>query len=134
MKQIKISDATMKQISESFCLSFKEKIEFAKLLDKLGVDVIELEGIESPRIDSLRIKSIATAVTESAVAVPVRMNDESIEETWAAVKLAKHPRLQVSAPTSAVQIEYIFHKKPDAMIGDIRASVAKCASLSSDPQ
>ena len=132
MKQIKISDATMKQISENFCLSFKEKIEFAKLLDKLGVDVIELEGIESPRIDSLRIKSIATAVTESAVAVPVRMNDESIEETWAAVKLAKHPRLQVSAPTSAVQIEYIFHKKPDAMINDIRASVAKCASLSSD--
>ena len=40
MKQIKISDATMKQISESFCLSFKEKIEFSKLLDKLGVDVI----------------------------------------------------------------------------------------------
>ena len=132
MKQIKISDATMKQISESFCLSFKEKIEFAKLLDKLGVDVIELEGIENARIDSLRIKSIATAVTESAVAVPVKMNDEAIEEAWAALKLAKHPRLQVSAPTSAVQIEYIFHKKPDAMIGDIRAAVSKCASLSSD--
>ena len=43
MKQIKISDATMKQISEGFCLSFKEKIELSKLLDKLGVDVIELE-------------------------------------------------------------------------------------------
>ena len=43
MKQIKISDATMKQISDSFRLSFKEKIEFSKMLDKLGVDVIELE-------------------------------------------------------------------------------------------
>ena len=132
MKQIKISDATMKQISEGFCLSFKEKIEFSKLLDKLGVDVIELEGIASPRIDSLRIKSIAAAVTESAVAVPVAMNDASIEETWAAVRQAKRPRLQVCAPTSAVQIEYIFHKKPDAMIKDIAASVAKCASLCSD--
>ena len=74
MKQIKISDATMKQISEGFCLSFKEKIEFSKLLDKLGVDVIELEGIDNPRIDSLRIKSIATAVSESTVAVPVQIN------------------------------------------------------------
>ncbi len=132
MKQIKISDTTMKQFSEDFCLSFKEKIEFSKLLDKLGADVIELEGIKNLRIDSLRIKSIATAVCESRIAVPVSMNDASIEETWNALKLAKKPRLQVCAPTSAVQIEYIFHKKPDAMINDIRNTVSKCASLCSD--
>ena len=132
MRQIKISDATMKQISESFCLSFKEKIEFSKLLDKLGVDVIELEGIDNLRIDSLRIKSIAQAVSESTVAVPVEMNDKSIEDTWCALKQAKSPRLQVLASTSAVQIEYIFHKKPDAMIKDIKNSVAKCASLCPD--
>ena len=132
MKQIKISDATMKQISESFCLSFKEKIEFSKLLDRLGVDVIELEGIDNLRIDSLRIKSIATAVCESTVAVPVAMNDESIEQTWAALSEAKKPRLQITAPTSAVQIEYLYHKKPDAMIQAIASSVAKCKSLCSD--
>ena len=132
MKQIKISDATMKQISDGFCLSFKEKIEFSKLLDKLGVDVIELEGIDNLRIDSLRIKSIASAVSESCIAVPVQMNDGSIEDTWCALKLAKKPRLQVCAPTSAVQIEYIFHKKPDAMINDVRDAVSKCVSLCSD--
>ena len=132
MKQVKISDATMKQISEGFCLSFKEKIELAKLLDKLGVDVIELEGIENPRIDSLRIKSIAAAVFESTVAVPVAMNGESIESSWCAVKEAKKPRLQVSAPTSAVQIEYLFRKKPDALIKDIAETVAKCAALCPD--
>ena len=132
MKQIKISDATMKQISEGFSLSFKEKIEFSKLLDKLGVDVIELEGIESLRIDSLRIKSIAAAVNDSIVAVPVNMDDKSIEDTWNALKQAKRPRLQVAAPTSAVQIEYLFHKKPDAMIKTIAAAVSRCASLTSD--
>ena len=132
MKQIIISDATMKQISESFSLSFKEKIELSKLLDKLGVDVIELEGIDNARIDSLRIKSIATAVFDSAVAVPVEMDDKNIEETWSALKMAKKPRLQVSAPTSAVQIEYLFHKKPDTMINDIAKAVAKCASLCPD--
>lgn len=132
MKQIKISDATMKQISENFSLSFKEKIEFSKLLDKLGVDVIELEGISNVRIDSLRIKSIAAAVTDSTIAVPVELNNESIEAAWAAIKCAKKPRLQVCAPTSPVQIEYLFHKKADAMIEAIGASVAKCASLVSD--
>ena len=132
MKQIKISDATMKQFSESFCLSFKEKIEFSKLLDRLGVDIIELEGIENLRIDSLRIKSIGAAVSNSCIAVPVAMNEQSIADTWAALKLAKKPRLQVHAPTSAVQIEYIFHKKPDAMINDIRDSIARCAALCPD--
>ncbi len=132
MQQIRISDATMKQTSEDFRLSFKEKIEFSKLLDKLGVDVIELEGISNARIDSLRIKSIAAAVGDSSVAVPVDLNGENIENTWCALKNAKHPRLQVSAPTSPVQIEYLFHKKPDAMIEAIRSSVAKCASLCSD--
>ena len=132
MKQIRISDATMKQITEDFRLSFKEKIEFSKLLDKLGADVIELEAIANARIDSLRIKSIATAVNNSAIAVPVELNDESIEATWAALKQAKHPRLQVSAPTSPVQIEYLYHKKPDAMIEAIKKAVSKCASLCPD--
>ena len=129
MKQIKVSDATMKQISENFHLSFKEKIELSKLLDKLGVDVIELEGIENPRVDSLRIKSIAAAVSCSTVAVPVELCAESVESVWAALKTAKHPRLQVPAPMSSVQIEYLYHKKPDAMISAIEATVKGCAAL-----
>ena len=45
MNQIRISDVTMKQTGQDISLSFKEKIELSKLLDKLGVSVIELEGI-----------------------------------------------------------------------------------------
>ena len=67
MKNIRISDVTMKQRTGEISLSFKEKIELSKLLDKLGVSVIELEGITSPKIDALRIKSIAMAVTGSRV-------------------------------------------------------------------
>ena len=66
MKQIKISDATMKQISEGFCLSFKEKIEFSKLLDRLGVDVIELEGTKDLR------RALTTCSCASAQTTTVR--------------------------------------------------------------
>ena len=132
MKQIRISDATMKQTSEDFRLSFKEKIEFSKLLDKLGVDVIELEGMTDVRIDSLRIKSIAAAVNDSSVAVPVELGGCNVDAVWCALKNAKRPRLQVSASTSPVQIEYLFHKKPDAMLEAIRATVLKCAAVCED--
>ena len=131
MKQIKISDMTMKQ-GKAVSLSFKEKIELAKKLDKLGVSVIELEGIENPRVDSLRIKSIAAAVTGSTVAVPVELNGESVNAVWSALSQASSPRLQVCAPVSSVQMEYLFHKKPDAMVKAVSETVARCAALCSD--
>ena len=132
MKKIRISDMTMKQVAEGFSLSFKEKIELAKLLDKLGVDVIELEGIQQSRIDSLRIKSIAAAVCDSTVAVPVQLSRESVEQTWAALQQAKHPRMQVCAAVSSVQMEYLFHKKPAAMLAAISDTVSACKALCAD--
>ena len=132
MANIKISDMTMKQTAEGFRLSFKEKIELSKLLDKLGVSVIELEGITNPKVDSLRIKSIAAAVKESTVAVPVELNPQSVQEVWRALQLAKAPRLQVPASVSAVQMEYLFHKKPEAMLSAIRQTVADCVVCCKD--
>ena len=132
MNTIKLSDMTMKQVADGFSLSFKEKIELAKLLDKLGVAVIELEGISNARIDSLRIKSIATAVTGSVVAVPVQLTQESPSQVWAALQQAKHPRLQVCGAVSAVQMEYLYHKKPDKMRDAIAETVAACKALCAD--
>ena len=132
MKNIRISDVTMKQQGSDINLSFKEKIELAKLLDKLGVSVIELEGIHNAKIDALRIKSIAMAVQGSIVAVPVALNRDSVQQTWNALRLAKQARLQVCAPVSSVQMEYIFHKKPDAMLAAIADTIAACKEVCAD--
>ncbi|MBO5323268.1 MAG: hypothetical protein J6A88_04110 [Oscillospiraceae bacterium] len=131
MKQIRISDVTMKQAAEGFNLSFKEKIELSKLLDRLGVDLIELEGISNPRIDGLRIKSIAAAVGSSAIAVPVQLNSD-VSAVWNALQTAKHPRLQVCAPVSPVQMEYLFHKKPEAMLSAIENTISACKAVCPD--
>ena len=132
MKNIRIGDVTMKQRTGEFSLSFKEKIELAKLLDKVGVSVIELEGISQPKIDSLRIKSIAMAVQNSAVAVPVGLCEESVQQVWNALRIAKKPRLQVCAPVSSVQMEYLFHKKPEAMLASVADTVAACRKVCTD--
>ena len=131
MNKIRISDVTMKQTG-GISLSFKEKIELSKLLDKLGVSVIELEPIEQAKIDSLRIKSVAQAVKSSILAVPVALSAESVALTWNALKEAKKARLQVCAPVSPVQMEYLFHKKPDAMLSAIRDTLAECCKVCDD--
>ncbi|MBQ7330459.1 MAG: hypothetical protein IJW94_01525 [Oscillospiraceae bacterium] len=134
MKTVRISDATMKQTAEGFQLSFKEKIELAKLLDRLGVSVIELEGITPSRVDALRIKSIAAAVKDSIVAVPVELGEDTAEKTWEALKDAKHPRLQVAASVSSVQMEYVHHKKPEAMLAAITETVKVCCRFCADTE
>ena len=132
MKNVKISDITMKQTAENFSLSFKEKIELSKLLDRLGVSIIEMEGIQNARVDSLRIKSIAATVNDSIVSVPVELTEESVRAAWNALQNARHPRLQVCAPVSSVQMEYLFHKKPEAMLRSISEIIGLCRSLCAD--
>ena len=128
MHTVLISDVTMKTLAagEGRPLSFREKLELAKLLDRLGVPVIEAEGIEKPKADALRIKSIASAVKESELAVPVTLDEENIAAVWAALGEAVSPRLQVPAAVSPVQMEYIYHKKPAAMLDAVAAAVSAC--------
>ena len=132
MDQIRISDVTMKQSGKDFSLSFKEKIEIPKLLDKLGVSVIELEPVVQAKIDALRIKSVASTVKNSVVAVPVQLTQESVDMTWNALKEAKHPRLQVCASISTVQMEYLFKKKPEAMLKAIEEAILACCKKTAD--
>ena len=128
-REVRVSDVTMKRLKSPAgeALSFKEKLELAKLLDRLGAAVIEIEGIENPKMDALRIKSIAAAVKNSVVAVPVTLEKENVDAVWNALCGAKRPRLQVVAAVSPMQMEYIFHKKPAAMLEAIRETVAYCA-------
>ena len=122
MREVRICDVTMKQSgrTKDISLTFKEKLETAKLLDRLGVAVIEIEGIEQRKIDGLRIKSIASSVKNSVLAVPVSLSPESVGLTWSALKEAAHPRLQVPAAISPAQMEYIHHLKAPAMLTAIR--------------
>ncbi len=128
MRNIKICDMTM--VQKGTALSFREKIELCKLLDNLGTDVIALEGLGESRGDALRIKSIAAAVKNATVAVPVTF--ENASDVWSALCLARRPRLQLCAPVSSVQMEYLYHKKADAMKQAISDTVAQCKALCPD--
>ncbi len=133
MKNLEICDVTMKLAPEQgITLSFREKIELSKLLDRLGADVIEIEGITDSRVDALRIKSIASAVKTAVVAAPAALDRANAEAVWAALKNAARPRLQVPAAVSPVQMEYIYGKKPAAMLEAIADTVAFCREKTED--
>lgn len=57
-------------------MSFKEKIEIAKQLDKLQVDAIEFAPLQDEKADTLLIKTVAALVRQSAVALPIALTQE----------------------------------------------------------
>ena len=125
----------MKQAADKagYAFSFREKIELAKMLDRLGLSVIETGPIADGKTDSLLIKSIASAVQNGAVAVPLNIAEaDTVATTWNALKCAAHPRLQISVPVSTVQMEYFCHKKPAAVLELIGKLTKSCRDLCAD--
>ncbi len=133
MNTVKVCDSTVRKLSsgKDISLSFKEKLEVAKLLDKLCVDVIELDEIKNSKVDSLLIKSVVTAVKNSTVAVPVALGADP-SETAAALAEADRFRLQVVAPGSSVRMEYVYHKKAAAIIEMVKSTVENCKKYTDD--
>ena len=126
MKQVKISDVTLREgtTHKGATLSFKEKIEIAKLLDKLNTDVIELAAIENTATDTLLLKTLSSLLKKSQLAVIAGTTKEQIDKAASAISGAKSGRIIVSLPTSNVRMEYISHAKPAAMIEKIKELVS----------
>ena len=131
MKQIKIADATLCREGSSF--SFKEKIEIARQLERLDVDVIEMPEIVNVRTDTLLIRTVSSFVKKSVISVAAGITSESVENAISAVSNAVHPRIRIELPTSPVGMEYTCHKKADKMLSWIEKTVsaarAKCADV-----
>ncbi len=128
MGKVIISDKTLK-FKSGIHHSFKEKMEIARLLDKLKVDVIEMPGVGSEKADALLIKTVIPFISHACLSVNAGETPESAEAAWEALKTAKNPMLSVTLPVSNLQMEFICHKKSAPMLEYIGSMVEKCASL-----
>lgn len=130
MKNIKISDMTL---CRNTALSFKERIETARLLERLKVDSIELPAIDNVKSDTLLIRTIASFVKESTLSVCAGFTVEGVELAAAALSTAANPEIRIELPMSPVGMEYTCHKKAPAMLtlitDMVTAAKAKCNNV-----
>ena len=130
MKKIILTDVTLRDSvkdGESF-FTFKERVEIAKVLDKLGTDVIALSPIVNVKADTMAMRTVAAVVKSSVLSVPVGYTAETLETAWNAVSTAAKPELCVAIPTSAVCLEYLCHKKPAKALELVTELVSKAKS------
>lgn len=134
MKHICLADATLEQgtLSKEISLSFKEKIEIAKQLETLRVDVIELPSITDPKTDALVLRTVASLLKNCTLSCSVGLDESLIDTTYEALSGAAKPRLCISLPVSVVQMEYICHQKPPMMLSCIERLVTRAKATGAE--
>jgi 2-isopropylmalate synthase len=131
-RRIKISDATIRLGAMGY--TFKEKLEVLRMLGRIGVDIIELGSISETeaKSDALLYRTASAILEGCTLSVSVTADKAGIDAAWAAISGATNPRLSVALPVSTVQAEYIYHKKPEAMLPVISETVAYAKSLGAE--
>lgn len=113
MKKIIIADTTL---TKDESLSFKEKLEIARYLDKTDVDVIELSEITCGKADILLVKTISSFVKNAIISVGAGKDRDSVDNAVCALSNTKNKRIRIQLPVSSVGMEYRFHKKAPKML------------------
>lgn len=130
MIDIKIADITLREKSET--MSFKEKIETARQLDRLCVGVIETAPISNGKTDVLFLHTIAPIIKNSVISCPTGLDEAEVDAAYDAIRSAAKPRLNIMVPVSTVQMEYISHLKPAKLLERMEAVVRHAASVCAD--
>ena len=127
MRTMKLIDITLREgaVIRGRALSFKEKLEIARSLDRLKSDTIELAPIGTGKAEELSNSTIASMV-KSRISACVNIADGDIEKTWNSIQVAGKPKLNLLVPVSPVQMEYVCHKKDKAMLSLITEKVKEC--------
>lgn len=90
-------------------LTTEEKIEIAKELEELGVDVIEAGFPISSPGDFKSVVAISQAVSEPVICALTRANTGDIDAAVEALKYAKRKRIHTGIGASDMHIKYKFN-------------------------
>jgi 2-isopropylmalate synthase len=131
---IKIFDTTLRDGEQSpgCSMNLKEKIEIAKQLERMKIDVIEAGFAISSPGDFISVKTIAETINESIVASLARTTVEDIDRAWEAISKAAQPRIHTFLATSPIHMQYKLNMEPDKVFEQAVAMVKHAKGYCSD--
>ncbi|CAM3975206.1 2-isopropylmalate synthase [Alkalicoccus chagannorensis] len=108
MAHVKIFDTTLRDGEQSpgVNLNLPEKLEIAKQLERLGVDVMEAGFPASSQGDFESVREIANTIRSCSVTGLARAVKSDIDTAYEALKDGADPRIHVFIATSPIHMEY----------------------------
>ena len=132
--RVRIFDTTLRDGEQSpgASMNLNEKLEVARVLAALGVDIIEAGFPIASTGDFEAVRAIAAEITGSIVCGLARCNDKDIDRAWEAVKYAQKARIHVFLATSAIHREHKLRMTRAEIIERAVASVRRAKSYCMD--
>ncbi len=121
-----IFDTTLRDGEQSpgCSMTHDEKLRMARLLDQMGVDVIEAGFPIASKGDFEAVHAIAGETKNAVIAGLCRTVKKDIEATAAAIKPAKRQRIHTFISTSPLHMKYKLQMEPEAVLEKIHECVS----------
>ena len=134
MERILIFDTTLRDGEQSpgATMNIDEKLEIARQLERLGVDVIEAGFPISSPGDFEAVRLISQEIRRPIICALTHAQDEALDRAWEAVKGAARPRIHVFLSSSDIHLAFQLRKGRDEVLAQARAAVARAKSYCDD--
>ncbi len=143
---VRIFDTTLRDGEQSpgASLTLPEKLEIARSLARLGVDIIEAgfpaaspDDLEAVRRIAIEVGNPLPGDSGLTPKVPVicglaRASKSDIDAAWEAVQNAAHPRIHTFLATSPIHMRYKLRMDPEEVVERVREMVAYARSYCED--
>ncbi|MEK3852942.1 2-isopropylmalate synthase [Cytobacillus sp. FSL H8-0458] len=130
MATIKIFDTTLRDGEQSagVNLNFSEKLEIARQLERLNVDIIEAGFPAASKGDFASVQNIAQTIKNCSVTGLARAVISDIDAAWGALKDGAEPRIHTFLATSPIHRQYKLRKTKDEVVETAVDTVKYAAS------
>ncbi|MBI4734749.1 MAG: 2-isopropylmalate synthase [candidate division NC10 bacterium] len=134
-ERILIFDTTLRDGEQSpgYSMNTKEKLEMAKQLARLGVDVMEAGFPIASEDDFEAVKAIAQHIKGGPIVAGLcRAKDIDIDRAWEALKHAERPRIHTFIATSEIHIKYKLKSTQEEVLEATVAAVKRAKRYTAD--
>ncbi|MBG9448461.1 2-isopropylmalate synthase [Cytobacillus firmus] len=130
MAIIKIFDTTLRDGEQSagVNLNFSEKLEIARQLERLNVDIIEAGFPAASKGDFASVQNIAQTIKNCSVTGLARAVISDIDAAWGALKDGAEPRIHTFLATSPIHRQYKLRKTKEEVVETAVETVKYAAS------
>ena len=134
MDRVIIFDTTLRDGEQAAggTLNVQEKLEIARQLERLRVDVIEAGFPISSPGDFEAVGLIAKEVRTPVICALARAHPDDIDRAWEAVKEAAHPRLHVFLSASDIHLLHQLKKSREEILETSREMVVRAKRYTDD--
>jgi len=133
-RKVFIFDTTLRDGEQApgFSMHTSEKVQMAKQLERLGVDVIEAGFPIASEGDFQAVRAVAGEIRNASVAALCRTRKNDIDRAWEAIREAQRPRLHTFIASSDIHMKYKLRMTAEQVLQAITEAVSRARQYTAE--